>query len=316
MISLITTALPFRGRAGVRQTNALKSWRAVFPGAEIFLMGDGEGYAEAAASLGLIRVPDVACGSNGLPRLDSLFQEGEKRASFPYRGYINADILLTSGMRKALLDVPFPRLLLVAKRCNVDIEETLKFEDPSWETWLLERVQDRGTVVRGDAIDIFLWKGPVWEAVPPMVIARCKFDNWLIYAARSRGVPVVDASERALAIHQNHTYDHVPGGLAMAADGPEALENIRLGGGRDHLFTISDADWRLTAQGLERNYCDGDSRRCAEVHQILRGRKRKCPLWLQAVYEWRIRVQRFRKGEWAPLLKFGLWLSGRLIGRR
>ena len=316
MISLITTALPFRDRAGVRQTNALRSWRAVFPGAEIFLMGDGEGYDEAAASLGLIRVPDVARGAGGLPRLDSLFEEGEKRASFPYRGYINADIILTSDMRKAVLEAPFHRFLLVAKRCNVDIEEALDVSDPSWEAALLERVRNSGRVVRGDAIDIFLWKGPVWEAVPPMVIGRGKFDNWLIYAARRGGVPVVDASERALAIHQNHTYDHVPGGAAGAADGTEARENIRLAGGPDHLFTISDADWRLTAQGLERNYCDGDSRRCAEVDRILRGLERRCPLWLQAACEWRIRVQRARRGEWAPLLKFGFWLCGRITERR
>ncbi len=316
MITIFTTALPFKGAAAQRQLNAIRSWKAAFPGAEIILFGRGEGYEEASVEEGLRRFPDVLCNKNGLPRIDSIFEEGERLASHQYRAYINADIIVTTATRKALLALHFPKFLMVARRWNLEVEGILDVSKDDWDIRLWEKAREYGNLARGDAIDIFVWRDKVWDSLLPMVIGRAKFDNWLIYSCRSRGIPVIDASEIGSVIHQRHVYDHVPGGAAGAVEGEDGVENARLAGGWDHLFTIDDADWRLTKGRLVRNFCAGDSRRCAEVHQILRNRAPRRSIALEAWYEFLIRLQKAWHGEPAPALKFLPWLGSRLIGKR
>jgi len=53
MLTIFTTAKPFRGHSGIIQRNALQSWKALQPDIEIILFGDDEGAAEAAEEFGL-----------------------------------------------------------------------------------------------------------------------------------------------------------------------------------------------------------------------------------------------------------------------
>lgn len=52
MLTFFTTGKPFRGRDGIIQRNALKSW-TLLPDVEVVLFGDEEGAAQAAEELGL-----------------------------------------------------------------------------------------------------------------------------------------------------------------------------------------------------------------------------------------------------------------------
>jgi FkbM family methyltransferase len=54
MLTLFTTAKPFRGHSGIIHRNALKSWTLLHPDIEIILFGDDEGAAEVR------RLSDVA----------------------------------------------------------------------------------------------------------------------------------------------------------------------------------------------------------------------------------------------------------------
>ncbi|MEI6972700.1 MAG: hypothetical protein WCL44_14425, partial [bacterium] len=53
MITFFTTAKPFEGATRVRQINAIRSWQAVHPDVEVMLFGNGMGYSEIAAELGV-----------------------------------------------------------------------------------------------------------------------------------------------------------------------------------------------------------------------------------------------------------------------
>lgn len=53
MLTLFTTAKPFRGHDGIIQWNALKSWALLRPSVEVILFGDEEGAAKTAEELGL-----------------------------------------------------------------------------------------------------------------------------------------------------------------------------------------------------------------------------------------------------------------------
>lgn len=49
MITIFTTAKPFRGHDGVIQRNALESWEFLDPNVQVILFGDDEGTDEKCA---------------------------------------------------------------------------------------------------------------------------------------------------------------------------------------------------------------------------------------------------------------------------
>ena len=67
------------------------------------------------------------------------------------------------------------------------------------------------------------------------------------------GVPVVDATQVVLAIHQNHDYSFHPGGQSGLWQDVEAQQNYTLLG-KGHFATIDNATHRLTPTGLRPNY--------------------------------------------------------------
>jgi hypothetical protein len=85
------------------------------------------------------------------------------------------------------------------------------------------------------------------------VIGRVHWDNWLVWKARDGKVPVVDASEQVVAVHQNHDYGYHPQGMQGVWHGVEAQRNHQLAGGWQHLRTIADATEVLSPIGLKSN---------------------------------------------------------------
>jgi hypothetical protein len=116
---------------------------------------------------------------------------------------------------------------------------------------LRERALATGTSRGATAIDYFVFTAGLFDPMPPFVVGRARFDNWLVWRARQRGM-VVDASAAVVAVHQSHDYGHVPGGQDEAHFGEEAEANFALTGGSRTIFTIHDASHRLTANGSVR----------------------------------------------------------------
>ena len=321
MITLLTTAKAFTGDTGLRQMNALRSWRGAMPDAQILIFGKGIGYEEAARQVKAKLVPDIACNGQGIPQIDAMFTYGQKQSDGGPVAYVNCDIILLDEVTSSVESLTLPKYMLVCQRWNFDIDRVLDQSSVDWQINLQEDVRLRGHLFRYDAIDFFLWRGDVWSDLPPMVVGRGGYDNWLIYSCRARGIPVVDATETCMIIHQNHDYGHIEGGRDVVMEGPEARRNVELGGGLTHTFKISDADWRLTKNGLLRNHCQGDARRSAEVFAILHpesklARSGAGQLFLEACYEWMARVGGFRQGRLLSCVKFLPWLISRAFGRR
>ena len=106
--------------------------------------------------------------------------------------------------------------------------------------------------LRGNgAIDYFLFKKNMWpKTMPPFVIGRVQFDNWLIYCARFMGIDVIDATPVITAVHQNHVQRE--GYYFKRRQSPEALEQIKLTSAMKQNFLISDASLVCTSNGLKR----------------------------------------------------------------
>jgi len=86
--------------------------------------------------------------------------------------------------------------------------------------------------------------------MPAFAVGRPGWDNWFIYHAYRRRIPVVDGSDALTLIHQYHDYSHMPSNDQGVWEGPEADRNRRLAGGWDRLFSLEDATHGIGRRGV------------------------------------------------------------------
>ena len=251
MLTLFTIPKPFRGHADIIQRNAIQSWTLLQPRPEIILFGDDEKTAVVAKEFGVIHIPSVARNEYGTPLINDIFSMAQREASYDILCYVNADIILMSDFILALEHfIHFrDKFLVVGQRWDVDIKNNLEFGS-CWEDRLRTFVSQNGNMHHQTGIDYFIFPRGLWGKIPPFAIGRTAWDNWLIYRARAKGAAVIDATESIMAIHQNHDYSHISGGIEDAWRGKEAKRNLLLAGSSKRIFTIGDANWLLSAQGL------------------------------------------------------------------
>jgi len=319
MITFFTTAKPFVGLTKIHQYNAIKSWKALHPQCDIILFGNGEGYETVVKDLGLYHVPNVASSELGTPRIDSMVSLAKQYGRNSIQAYVNCDVMLFPDFVTSIQRIYFSRFLFVGRRCNLDVDENVDCGDHTAAEWLKDRARREGELFTAWGIDYFAYRGEVWGALPQMVVGRAGYDNWLVYRAMVNRVPVVDAGESVLAIHQNHDYSHLEGGeRAVFESGCEVLNNFQLIGDRSNLFSLDDVDWQLTSRGIKRFWCKGDSKRCREVFQIIHRDSKLCLLVVvgfvvEAYYEFRIRFSTSGFKRVNLLIKYIPWLARRLI---
>lgn len=248
MLTIFSLPKPFSGPSGDLQRTAVASWAAI-DGAQVVLLGEDDGIAEAAAAAGVEHGGPILV-DDGTPRLDDAFAVVARLARHPLLCYVNADVVLGDDLVAALGALREERFLLVGQTLELDPEEV---RGRPFEA-VRAAARSGGTARGAAAIDYFVFTPGLFDPLPPFVVGRAGFDNWLIWRARSRGV-VVDASDAVVAVHQRHDYGHLPGGKQAAYYGPEAMRNLRLAGGSRHIYTLHDASHRLTPDlTLRRNY--------------------------------------------------------------
>jgi hypothetical protein len=252
MLTLFSIPKAFEGHIGIIQRNALESWSRLQGTVQVILMGNDPGVSDAASEWGFEHAPDIERTKSNVPLVNSIFSTAQSRAQFPIRCYVNADIILPPNFLDVLIQVNLDKFLLVGSRWNLDLDRPLKF-DADWQHSLRWEVEEKGKRAGRYAIDYFVFSGDVFGEIPPFAIGRFHWDNWLLFRARNRRVPVIDASERILAVHQNHGYGE-SGRLSelMVRESPEARNNRRLTGGYHHGLDLCQATWRLTKHGMER----------------------------------------------------------------
>jgi len=258
MLTIFTIPKPFHNHFAVIQENAIRSWTTLGPGVRVILMGDDEGTADLASRLHIDHEPNIKRNQFGTPLLDDLFHHAESVSDDQLLCYVNADIILMSGFHQAVKHVMRHkrRFLMVGQRTDFNQTTAIDFTLPSWKADLCSRVNEIGSLHRPTGIDYFVYRRGMWGTIPPFAIGRFSWDNWLIYRALELKIPVVDATNRVLAIHQNHDYSHAKNGSKGARRGPEARENFRLAGGMEKSFTIWDSTHILTDSGLEQRAFD------------------------------------------------------------
>jgi len=254
MVTIATLPKPFIGHIGIIQRNAILSWLHLQPRPDVILLGDEKGTAEIAAELNIKHLPSVECNTLGTPFLSSAFRMIEEHAKADLICYSNCDIMLFSGHMKAfsLIRERFAKFLIVGECINLDVRTPVNFQDATWQSLLFSDAKERGKR-RGSNADFFLFPRGAFPEFLPLTLGRPFFDNWILYEARRLHLPVIDITPVAKAIHQNHFYSAVAGETTATHKGVEAHESLRLLGGWNHVYWISDATHRLTSAGLRRN---------------------------------------------------------------
>jgi tetratricopeptide (TPR) repeat protein len=251
MLTFFTTCKPFEGATGVAQRNAIQSWLALGPACEVILVGDDAGTAETADALGVRHIADVARNAHGTPLLDSVFAEAKAAARQDLLCYINADIMLMGDFLDAVKRLPPERLLMISRRWNVNVDGAVDFARPDWARQLREHTLTHGIQKSpSGGPDFFVFQRYQWHEVPPFALGRTCFDNWMIYAAVSRGYPVIDASACVMAVHQNHDCGHADGGWSGAWFGEEAARNRALAVDGSATYNFLDATHLMTADAI------------------------------------------------------------------
>jgi hypothetical protein len=259
MLTFFTTAKPFRGHDGITQRNALKSWTLLHPDVEVILFGDEDGAAEVAQVLRLHHEPHVARNEFGTKRLDFLFSRAHAIARHDLLCYINCDILLLQDFRDAVKRVraAHSQFLMVGRRWDIEIAVPVDFATDSgrgdWEARLSAQVLREGRRSGPEWIDYFVFSRGLYVDVPPFVVGRVFWDNWLVWKALASNYPVIDGSASVFAVHQNHDYGYHAQGRQGVFCGAEAGRNYELAGGWKHLRTIADATEMLHKDGLRPN---------------------------------------------------------------
>ncbi|HKW64036.1 MAG TPA: hypothetical protein VJN89_15900 [Candidatus Acidoferrum sp.] len=256
MLTFFTTAKPFREHHGIIQRNALNSWTQLHPDVEVILFGDEEGAVETASEFGLRHEAHVERNEFGTKRLDFMFWRAQTIACHDLLCYINCDILLMQDFGDAVKRVQekHAQFLMVGRRWDAQIILPLSFGNKDWESLLRQRALRNGRKRGPEWIDYFVFsRGIYGEDVPPFVVGRAFWDNWLVWKALAEGHSVIDVSASVLAVHQNHDYGYHPQGKEGVFSGAEAARNYALAGGWRHLRTIADATELLSKDGLKTN---------------------------------------------------------------
>ncbi len=253
LLTLFTAPKPFTDpHIKIIQRNALKNWIALGDDVEVVVIGDEPGISQTCEEFGLRHLPDVRCNDMGTPLISSIFELARNVNDSPLLMYTNADILFLPDVIDAVrwLAQEKKKFLVVGQRWDLDIEEPLEYSE-GWGENMRARLQSHGKLHAKRGSDYFIYPRACFKNIPDFAVGRAGWDNWMIFRARWKHWPVVDATPSVTVVHQNHDYAHLPGGIRHYHQ-PESAVNVNKAGGRLSIFELPDANYYLKNQNFIR----------------------------------------------------------------
>src|SRR5208283_2782800 len=217
MLTVFSTAKPFRGHSGIIQQNAIHSWALLHPEVEVILFGDEDGDAETCRDQGIRHEPEVQRNENGTKYLSYIFDRANEIARHNILCYANCDIMLTSDFRAAieLVSTIHSKFLMIGRRWDTNITEPWDFNQADWDRQLRSLALLKGKRNGPSWVDYFCFSRDLYYGkMLPFLIGRNGWDPWLIWFARKNKVPLIDASRMVVAVHQHHDYAYLRQGAA------------------------------------------------------------------------------------------------------
>lgn len=244
MLTLFTITKSFSDPHIARiQRNAFGAWKQMQPTPEVIVFGNAPGTAEACDEFGFQHVPTIRRGETGMELVSDAFYQAWDMAANDLCMYVNGDIIMPPFFPSVAMSINAARYLAVGQRRDTPIDFDLTFE-PGWWGKLKAHTMQHGTPHSLNGVDWFLHQRAALAPLPDLYVGTWFWDGVVLGLARQRGIPIIDATDAALTLHQDHSYRHYPGELQGIAQGPESAHNHKhLPGGR--VMSIGDADVRL-----------------------------------------------------------------------
>ena len=254
MLSIFCIPKPFEGDTAIHQRNAIQSWTKLRPACQVILAGDEVGTKETAQEFGAWHVSGVAVNEFGTPLENSVMALAEGVAENGLMCSVASDIIILDDFLPAVqrLSSSMERFAMASQRWNLQVDQPWDFE-PGWEEAMRSRLASSGRKYVSTGIDYLVYPRELFGEVPPFAVGRRAYDNWLLFALRSKGVDLVDATEVVKVVHQDHDYSHHPGGQMGIMYGTEAQRNVALAGTRAHRFILKDRTHVLHSDGIKRS---------------------------------------------------------------
>jgi len=258
-LTIFTIPKPFKGKYGLMQENAIRSWQLVFQPKDIFLFGTEEDIGKDCERLGCARKGIRLNKEFGAPRVDTAFERAQRDATTSLMAFINTDMIFGPEIRKAIEVVTerFERFLIIGQKTDVDFIEPIDFSNETWWEKLRAFALKNGGLHGKCGLDYFIFpRGKVYQGstdqplglkaadgrIQPYMIGRKTWDNALMWIVALQGIPVVDATKAILAFHP-----HVA--LMRVKSGPPYDYNRRIGGKAGRYGRTNLAAWELTEDG-------------------------------------------------------------------
>lgn len=207
-LHFFTAPKPFSGEERKSQLRALRSWLSISPRPRVTFFGNATGISHVAHAYNLRHEPQIDTTFLGIPILPSILSNVHKLSSTCDNCitiFLNADIIVFDDLIEALskLSASYQSgWLAVAARWDID---KLPFNADAKYAREVARLHTYG------GIDLWAWdsaSGALFdEFIPPFVLGRGKYDNWLTHEIITKGNrKVVDISHACTLIHEKHDY--------------------------------------------------------------------------------------------------------------
>ncbi|NBV83839.1 hypothetical protein EBR57_06950 [bacterium] len=207
------------------------------------MFGEEDGTRLIADSLPNAKhVPTVKRNRFGTPLINDLFVQTSIHAASDWVAYANCDIILPPTMPQ-LVDLITQQIkspfVLAGRRWNIDVDFLIDFENPDWFNQLESRFANNKTLYSTAGMDLFVFPNHFYDKMPPFSIGwpGAKYDNWLVWYARHRKIPIIDITSAISIYHQNHP---VGGGSVHPEKWEEHHISLKLLGGYGRSFDIRD----------------------------------------------------------------------------
>lgn len=211
MITFFSIPREFKGIHKSIQDYCIRSWVSSVPDSEVILLGEGKEQAEAYS---YIRNYPVECNERGTPFIDHAFFLAQEHATHDILCYVNTDIYFVGGVKETAHCTlhrlhPSSLFLITGRRFDVRKEYvpmaiTYPFSSPPLSS--LDEKYGEYHCRHGE--DYFIFPKGLYSNVPPFLVGRSAWDNWLVMDANDRKVNTIDATHTILALHLGFTKLH------------------------------------------------------------------------------------------------------------
>ncbi|OWF41189.1 uncharacterized protein LOC110462814 [Mizuhopecten yessoensis] len=183
----------------------LANWSRFSPKFTLVLFTNDSVLSTQAEEYGWKTYPIMDHAAGGAPVLKAMFQTVIENINSTFYGYANSDILFTDALPDSLdliaQKFKSPTSVFISgirtNVPNVSLKEAASFPN------IAAAANVRGKLFEIHSADYFFTtKWFPWADVPPLVIGRRAYDNYIVSHARRIKATVIDATETVPAIHQ------------------------------------------------------------------------------------------------------------------